>query len=165
MDLHSSDKKISEDDLTDFDQEHYKWCQSVIAEYEQIDMTKLTDFTILKKQAPTIYKQLEVDAETDQESLGNFLKQYDKQLDYFVDLIRYCQDEIKKAKQRPLVLDIARTVQNKRAILQGPLRDVLAKYQVMLDNELYKSIKALRETQVWRLDSLNGFVLENTAGK
>jgi hypothetical protein len=57
------------------------------------------------------------------------------------------------------VLEIARTVQNKRAILQqGQLRDVLAKYQVMLDNELYKAIKALRETQVWRLDALNGFV-------
>jgi hypothetical protein len=78
-------------------------------------------------------------------------------------LIRYCQDEIKKAKQRPLVLEIARTVQNKRAILQGQIRDVLAKYQVMLDNELYKAIKALRETQVWRLDSLNGFVLEKSS--
>lgn len=37
---------------------------------------------------------------------------------------------------------------------QGQLRDALAKYQVMLDNELYKAIKALRETQAWRLDSL-----------
>lgn len=42
----------------------------------------------------------------------------------------------------------------------GQLCDALAKYQVMLDNELYKAIKALRETQVWRLDALNGFVLE-----
>jgi len=48
---------------------------------------------------------------------------------------------------------------------QGHLRDVLAKYQVMLDSELYKAIKVLRVTQVWRLDALNGFVLENTAGK
>jgi len=47
------------------------------------------------------------------------------------------------------------------------MRDSLAKYQVMLDNELYKAIKVLRETQTYRLDTLesitetNGFVLEN----
>jgi hypothetical protein len=29
---------------------------------------------------------------------------------------------------------------NKRAILQGQLHDAPAKYQVMLDNELYKAI-------------------------
>jgi hypothetical protein len=68
-----------------------------------------------------------------------------------------------KKQQRPLVLEIARTMQNKRAILQqGLLRDVLSKYQVMLNNELYKAIKAFRETQAWRLDALNGFVLANS---
>jgi hypothetical protein len=56
---------------------------------------------------------------------------------------------------------IVQTIRNKKAILQeGELRDALAKYQVMLDNELYKAIKALRETQNWRLGALNGFVLE-----
>ena len=54
-----------------------------------------------------------------------------------------------------IVLEIAQMVRNKRAILQhGLLRDALAKYQIMLDNELYKAIKALRETQTWRLESL-----------
>ncbi len=76
--------------------------------------------------------------------------------------------QIKIAEQRPVVLEIARSVQNKGAILQGKLRDSLSKYPVMLDNELYKAIKALRETQSWRLETLesitegNGFVLENS---
>ena len=71
--------------------------------------------------------------------------------------------KFKSQNNPPLVLEIARTVQNKRAILQGQLCDALAKYQVMLDNELYKAIKAFRETQVWRLDALNGFVLEKSS--
>jgi hypothetical protein len=80
---------------------------------------------------------------------------------YFTSLVTYCQNEIRLAKQRSLVLEIAHRIRNKRAILQqAELRDALAKYQVMLDNELYKAIKALRETQVWRLNALNGFVLE-----
>ena len=66
-----------------------------------------------------------------------------------------------------MVLEVAELVRSKRAILKDKLRDALSKYQVMLDNELYKSIKALREAQDWRFKTLtvipdeNGFVLEN----
>ena len=166
MDFHHGfDKEISKDDLIEFDQELYQWCKFVIEEFEQIADDKLNDMDALKKEAPTIYKQLEEDAKQDEESIEDYLKIWDEPLEFFYDLIKYCQDEIKKAKQRPLVLEIARTIQNKSAILQqGQLRDALAKYQVMLDNELYKAIKALRETQVWRLDALNGFVLEKSSG-
>jgi hypothetical protein len=108
------------------------------------------------KTRKAIYKQLEEDAKQDQESIEDYLKIWDEPLEFFYDLIKFCREQIKKAEQRPLVLEIARTVQNKRAILQqGQLRDALAKYQVMLDNELYKAIKALREAQVLRLDALN----------
>jgi hypothetical protein len=83
------------------------------------------------------------------------LQSYDTDFGYFTDVVNYCYYEIDQAKQRPLVLEIAQTIRNKRAVLQhGLLRDALAKYQIMLDNELYKAIKALRETQAWRLESL-----------
>ncbi|WP_411726876.1 hypothetical protein [Methyloglobulus sp.] len=161
MNLDYSIKELSEHDLTDFDQNQYQWCQSVIEEFEQIAEESLTVMDALKNEAPIMYKQLAEDAEQDQESIEDYLKNWDQPLEYFYDLVKYCQDEIKKAEQRPLVLEVAGLVRNKRAILQGITRDILAKYQVMLDNELYKAIKALRETQAWRLDALNGFVLEN----
>jgi hypothetical protein len=48
--------------------------------------------------------------------------------------------------------------------LKEKLRDSLCKYQVMLDNELYKAMKALRDAQEWRMQSclvanVNGFVV------
>ena len=159
-------QSISKYDLTEIDQEHYRWCQSIYKEFKRITDAKdtidiLTNMGRLKKYAPTVYKNLQEDAKEDQQTIDEYLKEYDDPIDYFTNLISYCQDEIRQAKQRPLVLEIAQTVRNKRAILQlGELRDALAKYQVMLDNELYKAIKALRETQVWRLGALNGFVLE-----
>jgi hypothetical protein len=52
------------------------------------------------------------------------------------------------------VLAVAQMVKDKRAILSEKSRDSLAKYQVMLDNELYKAIKAFREVQAWRIDTL-----------
>jgi hypothetical protein len=170
MGLDYSNKEISKDDLIEFDQEQYQWCQSVIEEFEQIADEKLSDMDALKTEAPLMYKQLEEDAKQDQESVEDYLKNWDQPLEFFNDLIKYCQDEIIKAEQRPLVLEVANMIRNKRAILQmGQLREALAKYQVMLENELYKAIKALRETQIWRLDALqsipgeNGFVLENSS--
>ncbi|MDD5410920.1 MAG: hypothetical protein PHF31_05825 [Methylobacter sp.] len=166
MGLLHSDDEITEDDLIDFDQEHLQWCQSILQEIRQIAGDKLTDMDTLKKEAPLIYDNLAILAEDEGYSIEEYIKSLDEPLAYFHDLIKYCLDEIQIAKQRPLVLEIARAVRNKRAILEESLLNVLAKYQVMLDNELYKAIKALRETQAWRLDALqsvsgeNGFVLE-----
>jgi hypothetical protein len=54
-------------------------------------------------------------------------------------------------------------VKSKSVILKEKLRDSLCKYQVMLDNELYKAMKALRDAQEWRISSLvaevDGFVV------
>ena len=159
--------KLKEDDIKEYDQEQYQWCQLVIQEYEKNEMEKLTDFKTLKKEAPLIYRQLLEEAETDQQTITEYLNEWEQPLDYFVDLIKHCRAQIQIAEQRPLILELAALVQSKNAILQGELRDKLSKYQVMLDNELYKAIKAFRETQVWRLETLssvpqeNGFVLEN----
>lgn len=161
MNLKSSELAVTKYDLAEFDQEHLQWCQSIVEEFKQMDIDKLIDMDVLKKEAPLIYKQLADDAEQDEQSIEEYFEGWDQPLDFFYDLIKYCESEIQKAKQRPLVLEIAQTVRNKRAIVQqGQLRDALAKYQVMLDNELYKAIKALREAQAWRRDTLNGFVLE-----
>jgi hypothetical protein len=53
-------------------------------------------------------------------------------------------------------------VKSKSVILKEKLRDSLCKYQVMLDNELYKAMKALRDAQEWRMNFCvvaDGFVV------
>ncbi|NOQ94074.1 MAG: hypothetical protein GQ547_05495, partial [Methylophaga sp.] len=120
----------------------------------------------IKQHAPLIYQTLADEAETEEENITDYIKHFESLTEWVEDLVDFYQTQIKIAKQRPLVLEIASSVQNKQSILQGKLRDSLAKYQVMLDNELYKAIKTLRETQAWRLETLesiteeNGFVLE-----
>ena len=66
-------------------------------------------------------------------------------------MARYCREQLQEAKQKELILEVAKLIRNKRAILPEKVRESLVKYQVMLDNELYKAIKALREAQEWRL--------------
>ena len=167
LNLGYSENKIINEDLTEFDQAQLKIYQSVVDEYHQLNEDKLNDLTRIKKYAPLIYQQLAEGAKMEELSIKVYLELYDSPAEYVDELIRSFQSLIRRAEQRPLVLEIARTVQNEGGILKGQIRDSLAKYQVMLDNELYKAIKALRETQAWRLETLepvteqNGFVLEN----
>jgi hypothetical protein len=155
-----SDQEVMDDELTEFDPDHYQWCQAIRAEYKAIiaevdTIDDLLDLAFLKQHAPKIYENLQEAAELEAQPMAEYLQSFDTELGYFDDLMSYCYDEIKYAEHRPLVLEIAKAIRNKRAILQhGLLRDALAKYQIMLDNELYKAIKALRETQAWRLESL-----------
>lgn len=168
MNLNYSDNKLTIEDLTEFDQEQVKIYQAVLKEYERLDDDKASDLKEIKAHAPLIYQALVEEAEIEEESMNDYIKNFDSLTECVEDLIHFYHSEIKKARQRPLVLEMARMVRNKQSILQGKMRDSLAKYQVMLDNELFKTIKVLRETQSWRLDTLesvskqNGFVLENS---
>ena len=167
LNLSYTNDELKREDLTEFDQEQLKQYQAIVKEYEELDDDKVDVLKEIKKHAPLIYKLLEEEAEMDQESINDYIKHFDSLREWIDDSISFYEAQIKIAEQRPLVLEIAHSVQNKGAILQGKMRDSLAKYQVMLDNELYKAIKVLRETQAYRLETLesiteqNGFVLEN----
>ena len=140
--------------------------QAVIEEYEKLEDNKVDILKEIKQHAPLIYQILAEEAETDGESINDYIKNFESLREWIEDSISFYESQIKIAEQRPLILEIVRSVQNKHSILQGKLRDSLSKYQVMLDNELYKAIKILRETQTYRLETLelvtesNGFVLE-----
>ena len=166
-----SDEAIKENDLNGFDQEQVEWCHSVLAECEALDPAALTDLDQLKKDVPLIFEQLSSDAE-DHRSIPDYLRaEWGNLRDYFDGLIRYCRTEISKVGHRPMILALAEMVRSERAILMSDEKDTLAKYQVMLDNELYKAMKALREAQEWRMKSIeaipeaNGFVSENASAE
>jgi hypothetical protein len=165
--LSYSEQSLSEADLTEFDAGHYQWCRAVLQEYETIVTQNSLDIAQLKKSAPLTYQQLFSDAGMNQQSPEEYLQEFDPPSKFFIELAHYCREQIKQAEQRPMVLEVVEMVKNKGAILKDKLRDTLSKYQIMLDSELYKAIKALREAQDWRFKSLtvipndNGFVLEN----
>jgi hypothetical protein len=126
----------------------------VIAQYDEAD--SLTQKN-LSKAAPLIYAQLKEDAETDEESIPEHLahSSFDE---YIGDLIHWCYTEgaklEKKVLQQPTLADLSQKAKDKLLIPWQKL-DVLTKYQTTLDNQLYKAMKALRDEQAWRLNSLD----------
>lgn len=129
-------------DLTEVDPEHYAGCLAVVNEYAVVreDLTGISE-----ESAPLLHQHV-------LSGTGSV-----------EDLARYCRQQVRQAEQRPMILEVVGLVKSKRAIPKDKVRDSLAGYQVMLDNDLYKALKALREAQEWRFKTLtvidgNGFV-------
>lgn len=150
LNLHHRDKLLKEEDLIEINIEYLEWCQTALEEYKIINSANSLEITTLKEQAPLIFQRLLSDA-GNEEDISEFLDGYDS---YFADIAHECRVQIEQAKQKPLILELAELIRNKQAILKNDLRETFSKYQVMLDNELYKAIKALRDTQDWRFKTL-----------
>jgi hypothetical protein len=158
---------ITEDDLTPFNPETLQWCQSIMVEQASLGSNRAIELSTLKKNAPLTYRQLSEEAAEEQQSIEQYLAEWDDPKQYFTELIQYCEKQIKQAELNPKILKIAEQVRTKNTLLCEKDLQRFSKYQVMLDNELYKAIKALRDAQAWRLkttksnDTVNGFVLES----
>lgn len=137
--------------LNDEDVSHIEWCNKVLIEYQALDDEVLDDYQLerLKKGAPEMYGQLVADYP----SLDNLRVQMvgdDTSLHEWADYLSdYCNGIIKQHKRKPQVQLIAKQVQ---ASMAAPIsNELLIRYQVALDAELYKAIEALRKQQEFRL--------------
>ena len=153
LDLSYTSRELKESDLIPFDPTHYEWCEAILNELDgQFEQTSL-DLNMIKSIAPNAYQQLLSDAQDLALTPVKFLQDFEQPFDYFDSLRDYCLKEIQKKHQHQMVSAVAELVKSKHVILKEKLRDSLCKYQVMLDNELYKAMKALREAQEWRMNS------------
>lgn len=162
LELSYTSREIKESDLIPFDPTHYQWCESILSELNGLFEQTSLDLNKIKDIAPHAYQQLLSDAQDLALSPVKFLQDYDQPFDYFDSLRDYCLKEIQKKHQHQMVSAVAELVKSKSVILKEKLRDSLCKYQVMLDNELYKAMKALRDAQEWRMNSCvvaDGFVV------
>ena len=80
-------------------------------------------------------------------------------LDIYVrELISWCREESEKLEKHqaryPSVAATTETVQEKLRVPWHKL-DVLTKYQTTLDNQLFKTLKNLRDAQEWRLKTID----------
>jgi hypothetical protein len=149
--------ELKEDDLMPFDTEQAEWCKKVVEEIEALEELDFEiEFKTLPKAAPLFFAQLKSDAEDDGEDIAAYLKDYDNGLSgYARDIARWCREELCKAEKRPHVLALADQLRAKRLVLPPDTLELFTRYQTTLDNQLYKALRAFRETQEWRLKTLD----------
>lgn len=139
-------KTLSDDDL-----EQLQWCRDIVAEYDALNDEVLDSYLLetLKQEAPNIYGQLVYDYEKHMANLVPRMQMDGTSLhEWAHDLYGYCTKVISKAGRKPMVQTIARTVQ---ASLATPMaNELMVRYQVALDGELYRAAEALRRQQEHR---------------
>ncbi len=148
--------KGAEQDLQGVDSNHTEWCKNVLQEYELLPDNISKDWTDYKKRVPLIYEQLLNDAEAEDMPVEEYLDLYEEGIGgYIFDLVRYCKEQVKKAECYPTIFALSELVRAERAIPVAEVREPLSRYQTTLDNQLYKTLKSLREAQQWRLSSID----------
>ena len=150
----SGSNDLDADDLQPFDTDHLDWSKGVVEEIGWLDADMPLDR--LAQALPLTYKQLETDAAEAEMSIDAYLAGATGGLKGCADeLADYCREEIEAAERRPRVLELAETMRRRRLILNPEMLEVFSRYQMTLDNQLVKLLKALRETQAWRLETLD----------
>jgi hypothetical protein len=151
---YSDRAEIDEDSLKPFDPEQAAWCQAVIDELSALVEINLET---LKAVAPNIWTQFEKDAAEDQETPEDYATSLPHGVEGFVfELSRWCRSQLQAAERRPQLLALAQQLRDKQLILPSKQLDVLARYQTTLDNQLYKALRAFREAQEYRLQTIDG---------
>lgn len=157
--------KVSDfEPATEADTTQLKWCKKVLKEFADLIDDQLNDIAHIKT-APEIMGQLETEAKQDEcATVQEYIETLSGDLDEWVrEIADWCETEINKAakhktKQKALTEALA-IVQAKES---SPISNqLLIRYQVALDNELYKALEALRKQQEWRLKS--GDIIEAIA--
>jgi hypothetical protein len=147
---HDCDIQLTEEEVTKDDEQHIQWCENVIAEIERCVVRDVSD---LEKEAPLTYK-FAVERVKEGCSLQEYLMKFGGADKYLKKLEAYCRSELRKEGMRIIARRVVEQVRDKRCIPEDKYLELFARYQVMLDGELYKAIKVLREAQAWRFKAI-----------
>ncbi len=155
MGLNYFDQEISPDEIEPMSQEELEtleWCNDVLAEFKAMGATILVsnDLAALAKEAPCFYGQFETEAEDEALTPEAYLASLNGGLLLWADgLLEWCEEYRAAHARRSLVQLIAQWVQAEKS---APIsNELLMRYQVALDGELYRAVNALRKQQEWRL--------------
>lgn len=148
------DEAVDGDELEPFSSAQIEWCNGIIQEFGwlQPDMP----ISRLPDALPLTYAQLKEDADEAELSVEQYLTNTENGLQgYARDLAAYCRKELEAAERRPRVLELAEVVRQRRLVLPSDLLELFSRYQTTLDNQLIRLLKALRQAQSWRLETID----------
>jgi len=144
--------RIEASELEAVDPELLEGCEAVLAEFNALDQAVLTDNNLeaLAKKAPLMFDQYKDEADVEELTLEAWLAYQDDGLTGWAnDLVKWCDSQIKDLSTRPIVQAVAELVQVQAC---APVaNELMVRYQVAMDGELYRAMDALRKQQEWRL--------------
>ena len=135
-----------------------KKCRQIIAEFQALDGAVLdtNDLSRLEAEAPAMFSLFKEEAECDEEDDAMSTAEYlevlkDGLSGWAYSTIDQCESELKGYERRAMVLAVAKLVVAEKS---APItNELMIRYQVALDSELYRAMDQLRKQQEWRIKS------------
>ena len=144
--------KLNPEEVTPDDMDRDEWCRKAISEIESLGEF---DIRSLEERSPMIFRKLKLDAEVSGTDPILFAGDHKGGLTGYVDkLYEWCREQVRTSASRSHALLLADQVRAKRLVLPNDTLEVFSRYQTTLDNQLFKTLKALRDAQEWRLQTL-----------
>lgn len=152
-----STHKVEPEDLSEPDMEQIEVSREILSEFRALPTDGAWNWREFEDIAPRIYAELLEDAEIEGLPVDEYLGEFAGGLyAYLASVSQRHRSELRKCETFPVIAELANWVIAKKVVIEGQFGDTLARYQSTLDNQLYKALKALREAQQWRLNSLDG---------
>ena len=144
--------KLNPEEVTPDDMDRDEWCRKAISEIESLGEF---DIRSLEERSPMIFRKLKLDAEVSGTDPILFAGDHKGGLTGYVDkLYEWCREQVRTSASHSHALLLADQVRAKRLVLPNDTLEVFSRYQTTLDNQLFKTLKALRDAQEWRLQTL-----------
>ena len=143
---HGSGIQLTEEEITKNDEQYIEWYKAVINEIEKC---VVRDVINLAKDAPLACNYA-ISMAKEGQSLQDYLVKCGGSDKYLKRLAVFCRSQLRKEETRIIARRVVEQVREKRSILPEKSLELFSRYQVMLDGELYKAIRALRDAQAGR---------------
>ena len=138
--------------------EDVSWSQRVL---DEIDAISECSFSEIEETAPTVFADIQYQADQNDLDVAKFLSAYEGNLPAFVrDLSTVCKNILDSSQERLAEQQLTAELQKKALLLPKQDLDLIARYQTTLDNQLFKLLKEFREQQAWRMKTLELEVAE-----
>lgn len=145
---------LNASDLEPVDGAVLAWCRAALAEAVALNPVAWGDWHAWETVAPSLWRELYKDS-GEQGPADYLAEKFDgDSAGYVRFVVNWCRSQIDKAKQSAAIQVAVRAIRDERAVLSGDVADTMGRYAEMLDRELYRAIRALREAQDWRLGAL-----------
>lgn len=145
-----------EDLIGEKDHKKFQVNKVIQEELEALDIQSINSASAasMTQQAPYVFHHLKLEAKNQNMSLESFLDDAPKVTEYLSALKRGAEKFVSKSITRQFAKIVSDLVSQTKLIPKPMMIEQLMKYQVQLDNDLYKAINELRKLQEWRLKTI-----------
>jgi len=151
----SFSKRLDADSISKAQEQTFVYCKELLAEFEGLDIQALpANLALVFDKIPKIYSQLKKDFKDCDTKADLFMASPEKIIESLENMKKYASKYLLDNEINHRAYNIAQQMKLAKLIPDDKSLDLLSKYQVQLDTDLYRAIEAFKKHMTWRAENL-----------